>query len=114
MWTVDELGDLDRLCIAFGPDEIAEMRAVVAMAHANNINAADAPDGLFNWPAVDAFVRSVYPEIQHGRGFVVLTRLPVDEFTKDDLALIYWGIGRSIGPSVAQTPRAIASAMSVT
>jgi Taurine catabolism dioxygenase TauD, TfdA family len=55
-------------------------------------------------------VRSLQPvidEIRHqiseGRGFVVLRRLPFEEYTKDELGLIFWGIGTHLGRGVSQS-----------
>jgi hypothetical protein len=55
-------------------------------------------------------VRSLQPvidEIRHqiseGRGFVVLHRLPVEDYTKDELGLIFWGIGTHLGRGVSQS-----------
>jgi alpha-ketoglutarate-dependent taurine dioxygenase len=104
-WTVADIGELDRLSVSFGSSEIAEMRSVVAIASANGFTAEDAPDALFQWPLVDAKVRKAYPELQRGRGLVVLKGLPADEFSDDDLAVVFWGIGLSIGSSVSQSAK---------
>jgi hypothetical protein len=48
-------------------------------------------------------IEEVRREIVHGRGFLVVGRLPIDRFTKDELGMIYWGIGTHLGHGVSQS-----------
>jgi hypothetical protein len=38
-----------------------------------------------------------------GRGFVVVRRLPVEDYTKDEIGMIFWGIGMHLGRGLSQS-----------
>ena len=44
-------------------------------------------------------------ELENGRGFVVLRGLPVERYTDDEIAIIYYGLGLYLGTPVRQNPR---------
>src|SRR5258708_4709479 len=54
-----------------------------------------------------ASLKPVIDEIRHqiedGRGFVVLRRLPVEHYSKDELGMIFWGIGTHLGRGLSQS-----------
>jgi hypothetical protein len=54
-----------------------------------------------------ASLRPVIDEIRHqiedGRGFVVLRRLPVEDYSKDELGMIVWGLGTHLGRGLSQS-----------
>ena len=54
----------------------------------------------FAMPAAGRFLAGVSHELEHGRGLVLLRRLPVERFSEEELKQIYWGIGLHLG-----TPR---------
>ena len=65
------------------------------------------PDTLqpehFKLPSLQPVIAEIRREIEDGRGFVVLRRLPVDEYSKDELGLIFWAIGTHLGTGVSQS-----------
>jgi hypothetical protein len=42
-------------------------------------------------------------QIEDGRGFVVIRRLPVEYYSKDEIGMIYWGIGTHLGRGLSQS-----------
>lgn len=104
-WTTRDIGSADSWTVHFSAAEIEEMAAVVEAARRDSLTAEDAPDSLFDWPSVHTRMRSILPELQAGRGFVVMAGLPTDRFSKDDLAVIYWGLGVSLGEGVSQSAK---------
>lgn len=44
-------------------------------------------------------------EVHHGRGFVLVKGLPVDQHSRDDIAMMYWGMGLYIGYPVSQNAK---------
>ena len=43
-------------------------------------------------------------EVLHGRGFLVLREFPLQRYSQDELATIYWGLGTYFGRAVSQSP----------
>ena len=53
--------------------------------------------------AIPTFARTlarVSDQLEHGRGLVLLRRIPVERYSEDELRIIYWGLGLHLG-----TPR---------
>jgi Taurine catabolism dioxygenase TauD, TfdA family len=52
-------------------------------------------------------LRPVIDEIRHriedGRGFVVVRRLPVEDYSKDEIGMIFWGLGTYLGRGLSQS-----------
>src|SRR6185369_12496130 len=56
----------------------------------------------FPLPRLEAAIGGWTRELTHGRGFLVLRGLPVEEWGADDAALVYWGLGLHLGRPGAQ------------
>src|ERR1700730_1058715 len=48
-------------------------------------------------------VEEILRQIKDGRGFVLLRGLPIEDYSKDDLGLIFWGIGTHLGRGLSQS-----------
>ena len=57
----------------------------------------------FEFPALQPVIDEIRREISDGRGFVVLRRLPVEDYSKDELGMIFWGIGTHLGRGLSQS-----------
>jgi hypothetical protein len=53
-------------------------------------------------PGLDAMLAEVECEVLHGRGFVLLRGLPVDDWDLETTAFAYWLIGTRMGDAVSQ------------
>ena len=64
-------------------------------------------DGLqrehFEVPSLRPIVEEIRRQLEDGRGFVLLRRLPIEDYSKDDLGLIFWGIGTHLGSGLSQS-----------
>ena len=59
----------------------------------------------FSLPALRPTFERVLQELENGLGFFVVRGLPAEKYTKDDLRLMYWGIGLHMGTAVTQSSR---------
>jgi hypothetical protein len=57
----------------------------------------------FELPSLKPVIREIRDEIKDGRGFVLLRRLPVGDYSKDELGMIFWGIGTHLGRGLSQS-----------
>ena len=48
-------------------------------------------------------VEEILRQIKDGRGFVLLRGLPIENYSKDELGLIFWGIGTHLGRGLSQS-----------
>jgi hypothetical protein len=54
----------------------------------------------FPVPRLGAALAQVAHQLEHGRGLVLLRRIPVERYSEDELRILYWGLGLHLG-----TPR---------
>src|SRR5215470_10524000 len=47
----------------------------------------------FEVPSLAPVIEGICSQIRDGRGFVVVRRLPIERYSKDELGMIFWGIG---------------------
>jgi hypothetical protein len=57
----------------------------------------------FELPSLQPIIVEIRREIENGRGFVVLRRIPVEDYSKDEIGMIFWGIGTHLGRGVSQS-----------
>lgn len=88
--------------ISLSPEDIAELRAALAVAHACGRNMSDWTRDDFPLPRLGRRIGEWLVELDRGRSFVLLRGFPVSEHTKDDCAGIYWGLGLHMGRAISQ------------
>jgi hypothetical protein len=57
----------------------------------------------FDLPSLRPVIDEIRHQIEDGRGFVLLRRLPVEEYSKDEIGMIFWGIGTHLGRGLSQS-----------
>jgi len=86
--------------------DAAQLRDIAAAMRRIN-GAGIGLDGLqrehFEVPSLRPFVEEIRRQVEDGRGFVLLRGLPVEDYSKDDLGLIFWGIGTHLGRGLSQS-----------
>ena len=92
----DGVVHLDQSCLD-------ELDAVVAEVRANPLPTLMMTPDLFDMPACSATMATVNREIRQGLGFVIVDRLPMDRFTRDEAVMLYWLLSSMISRPVAQS-----------
>jgi hypothetical protein len=57
----------------------------------------------FEVPSLKPVVDEIRSQIADGRGFVLLRRLPIEDYSKDELGMIFWGLGTHLGRGLSQS-----------
>jgi hypothetical protein len=57
----------------------------------------------FEVPSLRPVIDEIRRQIGDGRGFVVVRRLPVEDYSKDEIGMIFWGIGTHLGRGLSQS-----------
>lgn len=101
-WRGAEVAQRDDWIVRLTPAHNHELREalVVAGARGADIPALAADD--FPLPTLAPLLRGLAREIVHGRGFVLVRGLRIDDLPIRDAARIYWGLGCHIGQGRAQ------------
>jgi hypothetical protein len=57
----------------------------------------------FEVQSLRPLIAEIGRQIEDGRGFVVVRRLPVEDYSKDEIGMIFWGIGMHLGRGLSQS-----------
>lgn len=77
--------------------EIGELESAADAARATAGAIIDIAPENFPLPSLGARLRAIRDEAMHGRGFAVIRGLPVERYSLEEAAAIYYGIGRHMG-----------------
>jgi Taurine catabolism dioxygenase TauD, TfdA family len=102
-WRASDLAANTDWIAHFSPDECAEIDAALRVAQARGATLETLTRDDFPLPRVGTRIAELREHIENGRGIRVLRGLPTAPYTKDELRLIYWGLGRHIGTAVSQS-----------
>ncbi len=81
----------------FSQEEIAELETACARVRDQGIALIDVDERNFVLPRLGERLRALRDEVVEGRGFVLLRGLPVADWSLEQAATAYWGIGRHFG-----------------
>lgn len=101
-WRGEELRGTDDWIRRFAATEIAELEDAVRRSKHTPI--ADISPSRFPLPTLGPALAALRGELIDGRGFVLLRGLPVDRWTREETARVYWGLGLHLGQPVSQNP----------
>ena len=105
VWMSADYQDPAKYTVSFSDDELAELGAMARKAKSQGTTVENVEASFYDWPAVQAKMTSLLPVLKSGRGFFILGELPEDRFDKEDMALICWGLGGSIGACTSQSAK---------
>src|SRR5438876_373636 len=104
-WRGDQLSRETSWIVRFTDAEIADIDRALAAAKATGRPREEIGREQFLLTAARATLERAVAEMYDGRGFVVLRGLPVQRYSDDDVGLIFWGFGRSMGAPLYQNPQ---------
>lgn len=87
---------LDQACLD-------ELDAAVLEVRANPLPTLMMAPDLFELAACQALMAKANTEIRDGLGFVIIDRLPVDKYSRDEAVMLYWLLSSMIARPVAQS-----------
>ncbi len=86
-------------------DQVAEIEAALGAARATGKSTGEMTAADFPLPTLSADVARWRDEIQTGRGFQVVSGVPVERWSDDDAGLFFWCLGLHMGRPGAQNPQ---------
>lgn len=84
----------------------AELDKALQQVKNRGLKLAEISQGVFPLPALSQTLQNILDELRDGRGFAVLRGFPTDEYTLQELELLYWGFCAHLGIGVTQNSEA--------
>lgn len=100
-WIGPALKDED-FVVPLAPDCLGELEAVVAEQRKAPVPTLILSPEHFRLDACRRMIERVRHRLDHGLGFVILDRLPVDRWQAQEITDLYWLLGNLLEPPVAQ------------
>ncbi len=104
-WRGADLADSEQWRVCLDADKVAEIDRALATARATGKTTGELTAQDFPLPSVSAEVSRWRHELDDGRGFLVVSGLPVDRWSREDAELCFWCLGLHLGRPGAQNPQ---------
>lgn len=104
-WLAEDLKDESEWIIHLTEAQIKAIDHALQAAKANGATLPTLTRQNFPLEGFDALVAEVQDRLENGRGLAVLRGFPALNYGKDDLRMIYWGLGLYFGTGVSQSSK---------
>jgi hypothetical protein len=83
--------------------QLRDIERAIRQIKAAGLGLDDLQREHFNVPSLRPVIDEIRREIEDGHGFVLVRRLPVEDYSKDEIGMIFWGIGTHLGRGLSQS-----------
>ena len=90
---------------ALSETDLGELEGALRAVRAAGLGIADIARGDFPLPRLSATLDELRAEVLRGRGFVLIRGLPLDRYSLEDAAILYWGVGSYFGAARPQNAK---------
>jgi hypothetical protein len=105
-WKSAELAsNAERWIYEWTPAQLADIRAALTVAKSAGAGLESLTKETFPLGDATEALQFVLDGLEGDFGLAVLRGLPVERYTKDEMRLIYWGLGLYLGTAVTQSDR---------
>ena len=104
-WLAEDMKDPAQWIIRLNNQQIAELDHALRTAQEAGITIDRLTKGTFPLTEFDVLIPEILDRLENGRGVVVLRGLPALKYQKDELRLMYWGLGLHLGTAVSQSSK---------
>lgn len=104
-WFPSDLEDSDRWIHQLTEAEKADLDAALRTAQAQGATIPTLTKESFPLSVLTATLDKTLDRIENDLGLYVLRGLPVEKYTKDELRLMYWGVGLHMGTALSQSSK---------
>ena len=101
-WLGKDFADNDNWIDFLPPEVLSDIDAALSDTKDHKLVPTEFSKEDFPLPTFEGFSRHIQEEMEEGRGFVLLRGLPMERYTKDEAAIIFWGIACHLGKIVSQ------------
>jgi len=101
-WKGKDLRDDDSWIYHWSEKSIAAMERALENVKSKGLTVPDFTKEDFPIPEMAEEIAYFNEELEDGRGFILIRGLPVERYSDEDVAIIYYGLGLNMGVPVSQ------------
>jgi hypothetical protein len=101
-WTRAQMAATDSWIYQLTRGELSELDDLVAAFEADELEIIDIDRSRVSLPRLAPRLAAVREDLMGGRGFAVIRGLPVDRYTRRQIATAFWCMGLQVGDPVSQ------------
>src|SRR5579863_3109955 len=102
-WKVADFKSPADYTIELTASNLRDIEGAIRRIKAAGLGLDDLQREHFELPSLRPVIDEIRHQIEDGRGFLVLRRLPVEDYSKDEIGMIFWGIGTHLGRGLSQS-----------
>src|SRR5437773_4235439 len=102
-WTVAEFRSPADYSVELDAAQLCDIAAAMRRIKAAGIGLDGLQREHFEVPSLRPVVEEIRRQVEDGRGFVLLRGLPIEDYSKDEIGMIFWGIGTHLGRGLSQS-----------
>ena len=111
-WKVADFKTPENYTTELDATQLRDIERAMQQIKAAGLGLDDLRREHFEVPSLRPVIDEIRHQIEDGRGFVVVRRLPVEDYSKDEIGVIFWGIGTYPGAGCRRACSATGSATS--
>ena len=104
-WRAADMADPGAWVINLEEEQIVTLDTALRHALASGATLPTLTKETFPLAKLEGLFAEVLDRLENGRGIAVVRGLPALDYTKDELRMIYWGIGLHMGVAVSQSSK---------
>lgn len=104
-WLAADMKDPAAWVIQLTQAQVADLDNALRAAQAGQVPIDKLTKQSFPLKVVNTLVPEIQERLENGRGLVVLRGLPAEQYSRDELRLMYWGLGLYLGTAVSQSSK---------
>lgn len=101
-WTATEMRQRSDWKVSLNASEIEEICVAVRQSIDADLPISAIDRGNFALPTLSKKLTAIHRELIHGRGFVLLSEMPVQALSREEIIRAYAGVGAWLGTAVSQ------------
>ena len=104
-WRKEDFAGPEDYTHSLTPSEIDEIDAAVGTLESRGLDIMEIDRDGFPLPTLGPVLDDIHDELLEGRGFALISGLPVDRYTRRQTAIAFFGIGTYLGQAVSQNAK---------
>lgn len=103
-WRGVDLRDDKSWIYQLSPAHIENLDHALATLNESGCDVPNFTRDQFQLPELTGLLQQIATDLEYGRGFALIKKLPVERYAESDIRKIYFGIGLNLGQPVTQNP----------